>query len=919
MTEALHNIVERIDSLTAPYVWQLRLTKEEFKLLEKEAKKKRKSDSGDNDCTPKELSEKQLSRLMLCYLGEWYRRCYEGGKTCPIETTSEMLKKMWGKSGWEKDAQGESYVATTPDGRHLWLYSTYVLGGLALRHENRRNDKRFLKQLCRIYYGQEIPLDEISDASDASRAIAFQHSLTHKQSLYHFIESVLSDNPPLESDDKNAQKFMAMLRTAEDDILRDKFYTEWVVKENVDNEDRPLLIRELRVWLKPEDQGGSNHSYIKPERLEKWGLSDVMKHDVFVVDVRLKCNGQVVRKVNTKKPLLTFQKASDEAGFLAINKGIDERRYATLKDVPPVRIDQVETVLVSEDDKGELTRETLVGSEQVSQYVQLYYSRDAEAWQGKPDAQKQTAVLWDEKTWHLATDNVWVETKTLTGVNTLNTLQLCWAKIESELTLTNDKGESVTLYNRNGYNQLATRLHTDTIRYGAYGNVVHIYMTKEDDEDEMEEMEESLPLIFGRDEIVIRHFDTKEELENEQDNRKDNDAHDNNAQDNEGKSDNQEDSACENLASKNNIEYKTPTGQYATWTDESVPAFGVVNLRITLQGREQRWKVAYLPPLEKETPIRRDTERHTIEYADMKGERKSIDLTQEITQAMKSQEPTSPTHEIIYEGEDEKFCVEVWQPLCMREVVADHEVVERTIDKGLTIPYLLHDRIRVSEISDKGYQYYDCAMMPSIFPLLEWSGGQGASNNQKTEWERKGSVWNVNELDATAPKWLKVSIGDQPDGKDETKGGNNNNKNNDNKNNDNNEWLEWDLGNDSEPQKAVHQIPPAVNIIQFRDMRKVNGDLSCPPPLFKLDPFKSHTFAPPVKAFQIAQKYGTYFFIFFPIEKIRREGESWKEKLYDPLLEREGKDGKLGKGTIKALLRLADEYNFRWEDYGVYL
>ena len=84
---------------------------------------------------------------------------------------------------WYKRRKDES-------GNKRWLYSIYVLGGLAIQHELHRNDNmRFLKGLCRIYHGENYTLENLDDAA---RAVAFRESIKRQQSLYEYMKEILN-------------------------------------------------------------------------------------------------------------------------------------------------------------------------------------------------------------------------------------------------------------------------------------------------------------------------------------------------------------------------------------------------------------------------------------------------------------------------------------------------------------------------------------------------------------------------------------------------------------------------------------------------------------------------------------------------------------------------------------------------------
>ena len=62
---------------------------------------------------------------------------------------------------------------------------------------------------------------------------------------------------------------------------------------------------------------------------------------------------------------------------------------------------------------------------------------------------------------------------------------------------------------------------------------------------------EKLPLIFGKEDIIVRHFATKDDILN---------------------------ARPENVTTAELIEYKQPNGRFTEWTSVSVPSYGVAIL-----------------------------------------------------------------------------------------------------------------------------------------------------------------------------------------------------------------------------------------------------------------------------------------------------------------------------------------------------
>lgn len=87
-------------------------------------------------------------------MAEWYKRKYQSGNRNQLIENLD-LETLWTNSGISK----KRHLYQDDSGQKRWLYSIYVLGGLAIQHELNRHDKmKFLKGLCRIYHGENYTL-----------------------------------------------------------------------------------------------------------------------------------------------------------------------------------------------------------------------------------------------------------------------------------------------------------------------------------------------------------------------------------------------------------------------------------------------------------------------------------------------------------------------------------------------------------------------------------------------------------------------------------------------------------------------------------------------------------------------------------------------------------------------------------------
>ena len=163
LSSALRDKILSLD-IREPYVWRLKLSETDFKELEA-CLSAFIADRGNTA-----LSTTENAIYGVVYLAEWYKRKYQSGNKCDLMDGVDV-EQLFRNSG----ISIKQYLYRDESGNKRWLYSIYVLGGLAIQHELSRNDNmKFLKGLCRIYHGENYTLENLDEAS---RAIAFRESI----------------------------------------------------------------------------------------------------------------------------------------------------------------------------------------------------------------------------------------------------------------------------------------------------------------------------------------------------------------------------------------------------------------------------------------------------------------------------------------------------------------------------------------------------------------------------------------------------------------------------------------------------------------------------------------------------------------------------------------------------------------------
>ena len=852
MTKSLRDKIEALD-ITVPYVWRLRLSEADFNEIETCLKA----------IVDKEgvtaLSKSDNAIMTIAYMAEWYKRRYQSGNKCEL-TDGINLEELWDNAGISK----KRYLYKDENGSKRWLYSIYVLGGLAIQHELARNDNmKFLKGLCRIYHGENYTLENLDEAS---RAVAFRESIKRQHSLYEYMRQILNGTMPFHEDDladagSDVNRFVATVKAANDEILKVKFRFEWQVTFSP---QYTCMTRRLNVWLKPEEVGGELHQYLRYDRVHLWGVANPEKLHKLFIYIRYKRNDEVVEPSTMDKPIITYlNTGQSDTGFVAFGT----ERCAQCKHVPTCKFDTIEVVAVDEEGK-----EYIAQTEAAREYIQLWRSVSyGDTWTSTQNAQKETAILFSNRCAlndESIADDVYRQSFRDQKYGKSETWN--WFYIYDSVTFTDERGKEISLYNRIGYDQITTKLYSDTIHYVNGGKVKHYYI---DDPDESDNYDiDELPLIFGWEDVIVRHFATKDDILNAQP---------------------EEDSVAEM------VEFKQSNGRYQEWTLMDEPPYGEVQLRVTVKGRTFPYIVIYLPRLDEDNPIRRDYETICIRYR--KTDNNEDKIQDSIPEDKNVLFPTVP----VRYGEGEDYCeVDVYRPTLVKEVMLDGEIIEyKHGDEKLQLPYIFKDRVQINDFSQHGYQAYECKNLCSIYSQTyidiehNPSIGMAALNAWRLDRKFAGKL-----LDAMAPESLTVCFGNAQN---------------------NTEWNEhealfWNYDKNSTPEV----VDPTegtdkydVGII-FQNLSK-NKDLVCNlGEDLDNDPWAWDDIEEsPLRCFEIANEAGNYFFLMKALRDLAKS--DIVSEIYEPLLESRG--GQLTEQDKTGLIRLGEELGFDWQENKIYI
>lgn len=852
MTKLLQDKIEALD-ISLPYVWQLRLSEADFNEIETCLKAIVKKDGVSA------LAKSDNAIMTIAYMAEWYKRRYQSGNKCELVDGID-LETLWDNAGISK----KRYLYKDENGNKRWLYSIYVLGGLAIQHELARNDNmKFLKGLCRIYHGENYTLENLDEAS---RAVAFRESIKRQHSLYEYMRQILNGTMPFHEDDladagSDVNRFVVTVKAANDEILKVKFRFEWQVTFSP---QYTCMTRRLNVWLKPEEVGGELHQYLRYDRVHLWGVVNPEKLHKLFIYIRYKRYDEVVEPSTMDKPIITYlNTGQSDTGFVAFGT----ERCAQCKHVPTCKFDTIEVVAVDEEGK-----EYIAQTEAAREYIQLWRSVSyGDTWTSTQNAQKETALLFSNRCAlkdESIADDVYRQSFRDQKYGKSETWN--WFYIYDSVTFTDEKGKEISLYNRIGYDQITTKLYSDTIHYVNGGKVKHYYI---DDPDESDNYDiDELPLIFGWEDVIVRHFATKDDILNAQP---------------------EEDSVAEM------VEFKQSNGRYQEWTLMDEPPYGEVQLRVTVKGRTFPYIVIYLPRLDEDNPIRRDYETTCIRYR--KTDNNEDKIQDSIPEDKNVLFPTVP----VRYGEGEDYCeVDVYRPTLVKEVMLDGEIIEyKHGGEKLQLPYIFKDRVQINDFSQHGYQAYECKNLCSIYSQTyidiehNPSIGMAALNAWRLDRKFAGKL-----LDAMAPECLTVCFGNAQN---------------------NTEWngheaLFWNYDKNNTPE-VVDPIEGTdkydVGII-FQNLSK-NKDLVCNlGEDLDNDPWAWDDIEEsPLRCFEIANEAGNYFFLMKALRDLAKS--DIVSEIYEPLLESRG--GQLTEQDKTGLIRLGEELGFDWQENKIYI
>lgn len=670
----------------APYFWKLRLSYTAFTELEEIIDSIAKTDTNI-------LYTSYNSIGTLAYVALWYQWRY--GPNCRKLPYQIQMEQIWRLSGIDTD----TFVYCSETGEHHWVYSAYILGGLAIEHEtSRKGDMRFIKSLCRLYYGIESDADSIDDSS---RAIAFRNSITRHHSIYQYIRAIVSGELPFAKKDLKkggpANRLIEEIQKANDEVVRDKYYFEWQFRFKPDEDaiERNLLLRSLPEIYTSEVAKGDDiyklNQYLKYERVSKWGIPDPER-------VRqLKVSLQYLQKGNLlyEQSVMTYYPSADGgSGFVAM--GMHDKTL--LRDVPSQDIDELR--LMATDDKGHKEE---IQKEKIEPVWQIYQT-SYDTWSSRTNRGSASALVFNGD-YHLKDTQTTVYRRPLWSKGNKSGTIYNWAYIHDSLTLTDNEGLEKKYYDGQGEISVSLKQHTDMIFYENGGYVKHF--------DEDNPLGEPVNLLIDKDDLRITCRKDEEE----------------------------------ETVSPDKIEFKDGA-RFREWNDMTRPQPGIIKLRLTTKDK-------VLPPLETAyLPIElvRDIEKHEIRWINISGMKEVLSDSIEAITDDSIDQPLTPYVALRFGTDEDYVEIKALRPLLYSELIIDDKVAKRDDIPEIMVPWLIHNRASITSLSPNGYYTYDCRMASGFYKTI------GSDFKSLSGDSRDGSLAGGTELDPNAPEILSFGL-----------------------------------------------------------------------------------------------------------------------------------------------------------------
>lgn len=622
-----------------PYFWRLMLDTDEYNAL--------------RDYVRQEVSRGKMHAIrsiplpIMAYIAEWYKREYDGQNSpADLNLDSADLRQLWQVSGIDV----EKFVARDEFSKR-WLYSIYVLGGLAARYEMHRGDGgRFLRKLCRLFHGEDIEI-----RVGEQNALAFRRSIAEEQSLFAYLREIFSGRMPVAETDLTPDSIFTMFReliiNANIQALAkaEKFVLSPALTLIPESDMARLMIG---IHMRPEEIGRGCHSYIRYDRMLAWKFRDPDKVRNLRLSLRFLNRGNLVKDADFEHPLIQWHHTGwREAGMICCNDG-----DVLCRDVPCVPFDTVEVEIQAST--GEVQT---VGRWEWPGYARLRLKDSSrQLWMENKGDLKETGVVYTDG-W-IPTPKMKLRRLTLLGSDDDPTeYSINWTKIQMPFALTDGTVTTETFFPSGNGMKVHLRRYPHLIRYNEEGT-----FSVTDSKGE----ERELPVIFYREDIQVE------------------------TSGDDGVS----------IMEPDTVEYMQD-GRYHIWDTASTPSRGILKLRIKSSGLQFIEEVMFLSPVNEQTPLYRDFTSCSLTYRTSEKEytfKDSPDLTDGLI---------AFSEDITFNENGASVSLPLLRPVRFRQWIIDGRSSGVIKEDTFKLPWILRDRVSLVSLDEAGVEEYDCSRL----------------------------------------------------------------------------------------------------------------------------------------------------------------------------------------------------------------
>jgi hypothetical protein len=831
--------IEILHQYGEPYVWRLKMSKTAFDEIAKNLDASIKSHSKDT----RYLLTGEFAPCVMVYIAEWYKRCYDNAQSESLlkDFDTQEWQAIWEHCGFPK----EKYVYQQEGGTHRWKESLFVLGGLAQPFRLQQNGELLLK-LCQLYHDEDIPIETLSGINGS---IAFRQSISNEHSLYWFFNQILSGNPPYDEEElrdpnSGSSLLIKAIKDADKKAREEKFRFNWLIR-NVP--EREHMHRRLKIALKPEEAGGKYRQYISYGRVRQWGIQHPEDVSRILFSLQFRDEADIVKAYDFEHPLFVFSNRGVEADNFVCWSTADE---VVANHIPVQQFTSVQLWAKADDAEPRPVPKAF----EFKDPLQVFKRRQEQyEWEDRTNNQADTAVLFSDN-WQEITANghLHMSRKAFFDREEGESIPYNWCNIFESIKLRSGN-RTLSFDSQKGKDIVFPTCYPNDIKYEESFTVEHHYMEKFDEEDEEgAEIVEHIPILFGLQNIVCRHFESKDDIVGRE---------------------------CKPISVMHKV-----GREYVMVENTEDLTIGVKKLRVQVTDVSSSDITVFYVPWSKHqgSPVVRDFEKNEVRVAGVTVQ----------NDYQRDHKEYAPCIEVRLGSNEDYIVVNVYRPQNLIELYHNDKLIEYHDNRGdvIKIPLMLCREFRVRDYGREGVKEYDCRRLMELYPSI-YSLTLNAYYGLKPD-------WHLQSINADAPfNYLRLCFFDRNGQED----GN---------------WVALDSnGTQFIAPSAIAEwrgpglifdslmSPLCLHYRERIERRRVGGIGN-----------QINAFVSSLETYDIAAKHRAYFFMFDKIGKLNetvRNGRMIDDILL-PIIERS--EGRITDKEIRDLQRFAFEFQFNWSD-----